>query len=540
MGRSKFYRQRILNQAAAVDAKSFYDYLLNEIRHRREVPLEEAVLITRDVLDYLTGVLDFRGFGRIVIPAIAGLENHYHKSRENQEEKLVTLTLVADQDAALLKEGGTLHLQTARIARVIEEAREQGCLLDFRRLCLLFPLSARAIRARLQKLWVKGAALPVAGMSKSNRLNFKASRCALGIERYLKGEPLRQILFDLAVPQPTWDRWWQLFNQETPGSDLAEELAELKKRYPVQNTSPEAIVDRESFGRRLRQRHGYSPAAAESFLMELEELAKEFRLTLQPGQLLYSAVEAQEPPGKPLAQCSLVNTVLDYVTEEDWELVNTDSPRALKWERLRRLTTGAYAQGATLSQSDLSYLMSISVDAVQDCIKAHPQVVLPTRGFVADMGPTLSHAEKIIALYMDGYTETEIKRRTSHSYDSIERYLIDFARVVLLTEKGMPLPMVRQVLGFSRRVVEKYQSLHRQFNTPDYSWRMERIRRIATAHPVKKTRGSDACAKAEGAVQYPSPKRCPACPGSPSETPFRAGPGFFPGPAGGNPDQQRA
>lgn len=488
MGRSKFYRQRVLSQAASVDAKSFYEYLLNEIRHRREVPLEEAVLITRDVLDYLIGVLDFRGFGRIVFPAIEGLENHYHKSRENQEEKLVTLTLVADQDAALLKEGGIEHLQTARIARVIEEAQEQGCLLDYRRLCLLFPLSARAIRVRLQKLWDKGAALPVAGMSKSNRLNFKASRCALAVERYLKGEPLRQILSDLAVPQPTWDRWWRMFNQEMTGSYLAEELAELKKRYPVKNASAETIAGRESFGRLLQKRHGYSPAAAENFIMELDELAKEFRSQLEPGQLLYSAVEAKEPPGKPLAECSLVNTVLDYVTEKDWELVSTDSPKALKWERLERLATGAYAQGATLSQGDLSYLMSISVDAVQDCIKAHPQVVLPTRGFVADMGPTLSHAEKVIALYMDGYTETEIKRRTSHSYDSIARYLIDFSRVVLLTEKGMPLPMVRQVLGFSRRVVEKYQSLYRQFNTPEYSWRMERIRRIATAHPVKKNK----------------------------------------------------
>ncbi|MBC7084578.1 MAG: DUF1670 domain-containing protein, partial [Firmicutes bacterium] len=60
------------------------------------------------------------------------------------------------------------------------------------------------------------------------------------------------------------------------------------------------------------------------------------------------------------------------------------------------------------------------------------------------MGSTLSHAEKIIALYMDGYAETEIKRRTGHSYDSIERYLWDFSRVICLRERGMPLPAIRQ------------------------------------------------------------------------------------------------
>jgi hypothetical protein len=75
---------------------------------------------------------------------------------------------------------------------------------------------------------------------------------------------------------------------------------------------------------------------------------------------------------------------------------------------------------------------------------------------------------------------------TVHAYDSINRYVIDFARVVFLTEQGLPLPAVRQVLGFSRRMVEKYLALYHRFNVPEFFWRMGRIRRIATAHPVKK------------------------------------------------------
>jgi hypothetical protein len=145
-----------------VDAKSFQGHLVSEIRSRREVPREEAELIARDALIYLSEHLGFQGFGRISFPAIDGVNSHYHKSRENQGEKLVTLTIVADEDAALLKTGGLELLQTARIARVIEEAYAQGSLLDFPRLCLLFPLSARAIRARLHKLWQQGAALTIA------------------------------------------------------------------------------------------------------------------------------------------------------------------------------------------------------------------------------------------------------------------------------------------------------------------------------------------------------------------------------------------
>jgi len=76
-----------------------------------------------------------------------------------------------------------------------------------------------------------------------------------------------------------------------------------------------------------------------------------------------------------------------------------------------------------LSQPHLAHLLGLAVDAVQESIKKHEEVLLPTRGRVADMGSTLIHAEKIISLYMDGYPETEIKRRTGHSYDSSERYL---------------------------------------------------------------------------------------------------------------------
>ena len=68
------------------------------------------------------------------------------------------------------------------------------------------------------------------------------------------------------------------------------------------------------------------------------------------------------------------------------------------------------------------------------------------------MGSTLSHSGKIIVLYMDGYTETEIIRRAGHRYDSIERYIFDFACVTCLKELGIPLNLLRQALAMSRMV----------------------------------------------------------------------------------------
>ncbi|MDH7578127.1 MAG: hypothetical protein QHH75_09990, partial [Bacillota bacterium] len=53
MGRPKFFRQRALTQAASLEAKGLFNYLVSEIKARREVSLEEAILIARDVEHYL-------------------------------------------------------------------------------------------------------------------------------------------------------------------------------------------------------------------------------------------------------------------------------------------------------------------------------------------------------------------------------------------------------------------------------------------------------------------------------------------------------
>lgn len=73
-------------------------------------------------------------------------------------------------------------------------------------------------------------------------------------------------------------------------------------------------------------------------------------------------------------------------------------------------------------------------------------------------------------------------------YEAIENYLLDFARVVYLVERGLPVPAIRQALGCSRKLVEKHVKLYREFSGPDYAFTMAKIRRLAEAHPVKKNK----------------------------------------------------
>ena len=124
-----------------------------------------------------------------------------------------------------------------------------------------------------------------------------------------------------------------------------------------------------------------------------------FKTSTAVRQVITFGVAADEPPGRSLNEARLCLVVLDYITPEDWGAIKRTSPQELKWQRLERLATQAYAQGVALSLADLAHLLGISTDAIQKTMKKHDQVLLPTRGRVADMGATLSHAEKIIALY---------------------------------------------------------------------------------------------------------------------------------------------
>ena len=92
------------------------------------------------------------------------------------------------------------------------------------------------------------------------------------------------------------------------------------------------------------------------------------------------------------------------------------------------------------------------------------------------MGPAPSHAKKIISLYLQGYTETQITRRTGHNYDSIKLYIDAFTRVVgLLVKEGLNPAEIRKVLGCSRRLVNKYIELYHQFNKAEYQWWIAKV-----------------------------------------------------------------
>jgi len=503
MGRPAFFRQRILTQASSLESKGLLNYLIGEIKYRREVSLEEAVLIARDVQHYLKTEHLTRDAGQIIFPCIEGRDTYQKRSREQQQEKEITLSVIDAEDIELMSEFGITVMQRGRLARIIEEAYFQDAILDGPR-CLLFILeSHRGIRAHLKHFWQQGVILPLAGMNTENRQLMQILRPVLAIKQYLEGKELYQLRKDLAISYSRWQKLWHDFKElgstatlEQLSSRTAQPLEVLKALQDLfiqhRQTLEERIgetkkTDSTSFYQLLRTRHGYSDAAAKQFIDDLHELAGHLnRREQNNNQIIYNAVSDQEPAGKKLSECRLQAVALDYIDTKDLDLLDRESAKQLRWARLLRYATQARHQGAVLTQPDLALLLGISTEAIQTLLKEHPDVIVPTRGMVADMGPALSHADKIINLFMNGYTETEIVRRTGHSYGSVENYILSYAKVVYLLQKGMPAPAIRKALGFSRKLVDKYISLYREYSGSDYSFMSGKLRRLAEAHPVKK------------------------------------------------------
>jgi len=194
------------------------------------------------------------------------------------------------------------------------------------------------------------------------------------------------------------------------------------------------------------------------------------------GQIKYIAISDTEGPGKKIVDSAHEEVILTLDAPEDRETYQEHDLQTLRRQVILRITNEAKDQGALLTVKDLVRLLKISYSTAKRCIRALRSAgfSVPIRGSVKDIGPT-SHKAKIVELYIKGYTETDIKRNTYHSLRSIERYIVDFSKVLVLKKKGEVFDTIRQIVGLSERVTKDYLSLIDAYNGPEYEKRLKEI-----------------------------------------------------------------
>jgi len=222
----------------------------------------------------------------------------------------------------------------------------------------------------------------------------------------------------------------------------------------------------------LQRDFGLTPVSSRALVRRVEEFldaaADEGRGARGPGQLRYTAVASGERAGKPLRYCLTVPVTLTWLHPGDAQVLDGSGSPGLRRVRVSRLCSEAHRQGAALSHEDLTVLLGVDPSTVRRLVRACGEEgeLPPTRGRMEDIGPAVSHREQVLQLYFRGLLPGRIAARTGHSLGSVERYLMDFARVAELQRQGLASEVVVRITGMSPVLVARYVDLLGQLDQP--------------------------------------------------------------------------
>lgn len=234
----------------------------------------------------------------------------------------------------------------------------------------------------------------------------------------------------------------------------------------------------------LQQGYNLSPVEAHVLAQRVQQLVDEQTgFARKQGQISYLAIDADEPPGRPLRQCRKVAVHLTLMDEGDAEVWAHDGPEALRRVRVHRLVYEAFLQGGALSQEDLACVLSISSKTVKRIFAFFREQGerLPSRGELQDMGRGVSHKVPVIRRYVQDLSFSHISRHLGqHGVQSMARYLRHFALVMILEDRGLTPGQMQSVIGISENLIEEYRLLYAELDVAEHQRALERLKRTIT------------------------------------------------------------
>lgn len=190
---------------------------------------------------------------------------------------------------------------------------------------------------------------------------------------------------------------------------------------------------------------------------------------ISPGKVVISAIDKTESKGhhkgaKKLRQVPIQLDVLNSKIIEEYE--EGRKLRDIKIDYVANLFNQAFSQGGVLSCSDVALLTKMSAGTISRYVKEHMlknSEPLPTRGFVHDIGPSITHKEIIVAKFLQGKISNKIARETNHSQEATDRYLKDYERIKICLKKEMGDDKIAHATKLSPRLVKAYRNLYNKY-----------------------------------------------------------------------------
>ena len=185
---------------------------------------------------------------------------------------------------------------------------------------------------------------------------------------------------------------------------------------------------------------------------------KSFNNNLDEGYFYYEAIAKNEPIRRPLPQCKKIPILLRLYQKEDIKILKSKGLAFLRRQRLLRLSKEALGQGALLTQEDLALLLCTSLSTIKrDIINLiKNQVVVPTRGYMKDIGRGISFKSEIIKCYKEGYLISEIATKMMLPVDIIEKCIKDYKEVIDLNNNKIPLKNIHILTCLSIKLIKEY------------------------------------------------------------------------------------
>lgn len=187
------------------------------------------------------------------------------------------------------------------------------------------------------------------------------------------------------------------------------------------------------------------------------------------GKTVISAISKDAPKGhhrgvKGLPQ---VPVALDVYTDDIVKRYgNNDGVYDIKRDYVIHLFKQAYEQGGVLGSTDVAVMAKISASTaskyVRNYMDEHDEIV-PTRGFIHDIGPSISHKGIIVGKFLQGVLQNQIAKETNHSVEAVDRYIRDYERIKICIKQGMDNAATARATGLSKMLVEKYEELYKHY-----------------------------------------------------------------------------
>jgi hypothetical protein len=251
------------------------------------------------------------------------------------------------------------------------------------------------------------------------------------------------------------------------------------------------------FTTEIEQGLNCSPFESEAVLGVVKEIFAPFFAMeanpAAPGTITLIAVAADEPAGKPVARCTkqTVSLLLHRGTEDDILMLN-GGPAAFRQARLLDLCQQALSQGALLTSEDLAYRVffvtprTISRDLMV-VRQANPDVLIPMRSTLHDLGPVLTHRTQIVRLALQGKTTSQICQIMHHSPEAVANYLSTFARSAQLAQKDMQVGQIAFLLRRGPALIKAYLDLLAECKTDNnMSYHLDELLRLGSCGVEKK------------------------------------------------------